>query len=219
MRAEEERFGETLERGLKLFENLAGNESISGEEAFTLAATYGSRSSSPSSSRRMGQPVDVDGYRTAMERHREVSRAAGSSDLQRAADFAREAGSRASSSATRRPTSSRRSARSKRSRTASSWRSSASRPSTRPEEARSRTRDDRARRRLRDGGRARRGVPLRGRSGALPPGPGSPRETARAVVAWNAGSRRWRTHGDAPPALALRDVLGEHVRQAGSAVA
>ena len=36
-----------------------------------------------------GQAVDVDGYRTEMERHREVSRAAGSSEQQRAIDFAR----------------------------------------------------------------------------------------------------------------------------------
>ena len=41
VRLEEERFGETLERGLKLFEELGADEAISGEQAFTLAATYG----------------------------------------------------------------------------------------------------------------------------------------------------------------------------------
>ena len=41
VRAEEERFGETLERGMRLFDELAGKEAISGEEAFSLAATYG----------------------------------------------------------------------------------------------------------------------------------------------------------------------------------
>jgi alanyl-tRNA synthetase len=93
VRAEEERFGETLERGLKLFEGLAGNDSISGEEAFTLAATYGfPLELTVELAEERGQPVDVDGYRSAMERHREVSRAAGSTDLQRAADFARDAG-------------------------------------------------------------------------------------------------------------------------------
>jgi alanyl-tRNA synthetase len=93
VRAEEERFEETLERGLKLFEGLAGSESISGEEAFTLAATYGfPLELTVELAEERGQPVDVDGYRAAMERHREVSRAAGSSDLQRAADFARDAG-------------------------------------------------------------------------------------------------------------------------------
>ncbi len=95
VRAEEERFGETLERGLKLFEGLAGNESISGEEAFTLAATYGfPLELTVELAEERGQPVDVDGYRVQMERHREVSRAGGSSDLQRAADFARGAGFR-----------------------------------------------------------------------------------------------------------------------------
>ncbi|HET6623650.1 MAG TPA: DHHA1 domain-containing protein, partial [Gaiellaceae bacterium] len=38
-----------------------------------------------------GQVVDVDGYRAEMERHREVSRAGGSGELQRAAEFARSA--------------------------------------------------------------------------------------------------------------------------------
>src|SRR4051794_30210330 len=41
LKAEEERFSQTLERGLKLFEEVAARGSISGEDAFTLAATYG----------------------------------------------------------------------------------------------------------------------------------------------------------------------------------
>src|SRR5688572_4168826 len=41
LRIEEERFGETLERGLRLFEELEAGQVISGEQAFTLAATYG----------------------------------------------------------------------------------------------------------------------------------------------------------------------------------
>src|SRR5439155_1758439 len=41
VRAEEERFRETLERGTRLFDELAGQDVISGEDAFTLAATYG----------------------------------------------------------------------------------------------------------------------------------------------------------------------------------
>ena len=40
-RQEEERFTETLERGTKLFEELADDDAISGEQAFTLATTYG----------------------------------------------------------------------------------------------------------------------------------------------------------------------------------
>jgi alanyl-tRNA synthetase len=93
IRQEEERFGETLERGLKLFEDLAGDESISGEQAFTLAATYGfPLELTVELAEERGQAVDVDGYRTAMEQHREISRAGGSTELQRAADFARGAG-------------------------------------------------------------------------------------------------------------------------------
>ncbi|MHB8468199.1 MAG: alanine--tRNA ligase-related protein, partial [Gaiellaceae bacterium] len=39
--AEEERFGETLERGLKLFEEAAAGGAIGGDDAFALQATYG----------------------------------------------------------------------------------------------------------------------------------------------------------------------------------
>jgi alanyl-tRNA synthetase len=41
VRDEEERFAETLARGMRLFEELADGEVISGGDAFTLAATYG----------------------------------------------------------------------------------------------------------------------------------------------------------------------------------
>jgi alanyl-tRNA synthetase len=93
VRAEEDRFGETLERGMRLFEELASGEAISGEEAFTLAATYGFPVElTVELAEERGQPVDLDGYRAEMERHREISRAAGGTDLQRAADFARAAG-------------------------------------------------------------------------------------------------------------------------------
>jgi alanyl-tRNA synthetase len=93
VRAEEERFRETLERGTKLFEELAGRESISGEDAFTLAATYGfPLELTVELAEERGQVVDVDAYQTAMEEHREISRAGGESELQRAAEFAREAG-------------------------------------------------------------------------------------------------------------------------------
>jgi alanyl-tRNA synthetase len=93
IRDEEERFLETLERGLRLFEELAGREAISGEEAFTLAATYGfPLELTVELAEERGQAVDVDGYRMEMERHREISRAGGGGDLQRAADFAGAAG-------------------------------------------------------------------------------------------------------------------------------
>ena len=93
VRAEEERFEETLERGMKLFDGLADRDSISGEEAFTLAATYGfPLELTVELAEERGQAVDVDGYQTAMEQHREVSRAGVEGDVQRAAEFVRTAG-------------------------------------------------------------------------------------------------------------------------------
>ena len=90
LRLEEERFLETLERGLRLFEELGSQDAITGEQAFTLAATYGfPLELTVELAEERGQVVDVDGYGTEMARHREVSRAAGSGELQRAADFAR----------------------------------------------------------------------------------------------------------------------------------
>jgi alanyl-tRNA synthetase len=92
LRLEEERFLETLERGLKLFEELGSESAISGEQAFTLAATYGFPVElTVELAEERGQSVDLDGYASEMERHREVSRASGRSELQRAADFARTA--------------------------------------------------------------------------------------------------------------------------------
>src|SRR5207253_5051534 len=86
----EERFRETLARGMKEFDELAGKSAISGEEAFLLAATYGFPIElTVELAEERGQPVDVDRFRELMEEHREVSRAGGEkSDLQRAADFA-----------------------------------------------------------------------------------------------------------------------------------
>ncbi len=94
IRAEEERFSETLARGLKLFDEHAGQSSISAEDAFTLAATYGFPIElTVELAEERGQPVDVDGFRLRMEDHREISRAGGEkNELQRAADFAHAAG-------------------------------------------------------------------------------------------------------------------------------
>ena len=90
VKAEEARFGETLERGLKVFDELAGKDAISGEDAFTLAATYGfPLELTVELAEERGQPVDVDDYRARMAEHRTISRAGGESDTQRAADFAR----------------------------------------------------------------------------------------------------------------------------------
>jgi alanyl-tRNA synthetase len=96
VRLEEERFRETLARGLKVFDELAGQEAISGDDAFLLATTYGFPVElTQELAEERGQPVDLDRFRELMEGHRAVSRAGGEkSDLQRAADFAREAGFR-----------------------------------------------------------------------------------------------------------------------------
>ncbi|HZT92581.1 MAG TPA: alanine--tRNA ligase [Gaiellaceae bacterium] len=91
---EEERFRETLARGLKEFDELASADAISGDDAFRLATTYGFPVElTQELAEERGQAVDVDRFRTLMEEHREISRAGGDrSDLQRAADFAAGAG-------------------------------------------------------------------------------------------------------------------------------
>jgi alanyl-tRNA synthetase len=77
IKAEEERFSETLARGLERFEELAGQPAISADDAFTLAATYGFPIElTVELAEERGQPVDVDGYRQLMDEHREVSRGA-----------------------------------------------------------------------------------------------------------------------------------------------
>jgi alanyl-tRNA synthetase len=89
-RAEEERFSETLVRGKRVFDDLAGRPAIDAEDAFTLAATYGFPIElTQELAEERGQPVDLDGFRALMEEHRVVSRAGGDkSELQRAAAFA-----------------------------------------------------------------------------------------------------------------------------------
>jgi alanyl-tRNA synthetase len=92
--AEEERFSETLDRGMKLFDEAAGRGHISGADAFTLQATYGFPIElTLEIARERGIPVDEEEYAREMERHREISRAGGGKgELQQAADFARAAG-------------------------------------------------------------------------------------------------------------------------------
>jgi alanyl-tRNA synthetase len=93
VRTEEERFQETLDRGMKLFGELAEKGPISGEDAFTLAATYGfPLELTVELAEERGRAVDVDGYHAEMEQHREVSRAGVEGDVQRAAEFTRGAG-------------------------------------------------------------------------------------------------------------------------------
>jgi alanyl-tRNA synthetase len=76
--AEEERFGETLERGMKLFDQAAGRGAISGEDAFTLQATYGFPIElTVELARERGLTVDECDYGQRMNEHREISRAVG----------------------------------------------------------------------------------------------------------------------------------------------
>jgi alanyl-tRNA synthetase len=94
LETEEQRFSETLARGLKMFEELTASEAVTGEQAFTLAATYGFPIElTVELAEERGQAVDVDEFNRLMKEHREISRAGEDrSELQRAADFAREAG-------------------------------------------------------------------------------------------------------------------------------
>jgi alanyl-tRNA synthetase len=93
LRAEEERFSETLARGMRLFEDVAARGDISGEDAFTLTATYGFPIElTMELARERGLAVDEDGFARLMEEHREISRAGAGRSLERAAAFARDAG-------------------------------------------------------------------------------------------------------------------------------
>ena len=86
VRAEEERFSETLARGLKVFDELAGQPAITADDAFLLVATYGFPIElTQELAEERGQAVDVDGFWQLMEQHREVSRASGESTLQQIA--------------------------------------------------------------------------------------------------------------------------------------
>jgi alanyl-tRNA synthetase len=93
--AEEERFGRTLTTGIGLFEEVAGHGAISGEHAFRLHDTYGFPiEMTKELARERGLAVDEDGFSRLMAEQRERSRAAAGTGagLERAADFARAAG-------------------------------------------------------------------------------------------------------------------------------
>jgi alanyl-tRNA synthetase len=78
LRAEEERFTETLARGMKLFEEVASSGAISAKDAFDLTATYGFPFElTRELALERGLPVDEDGYQALMAEHREISRAGG----------------------------------------------------------------------------------------------------------------------------------------------
>jgi alanyl-tRNA synthetase len=75
VRAEEERFRETLDRGLRLFEEVATAEGISGADAFRLHDTYGFPIElTRELAEERGLPVDEDEFRRLMEEQRTRSR-------------------------------------------------------------------------------------------------------------------------------------------------
>src|SRR5437762_2366112 len=92
--AEEERFGQTLARGLRLFEEIAqkGGD-IPGEDAFRLHDTYGfPLELTQELARERGLGVNEEEFTRLMAEQRARSRAAISRDEQRAAEFTHAAG-------------------------------------------------------------------------------------------------------------------------------
>ncbi len=85
LRTEEQRFGETLEHGMRLFDDIAGKlgagksgKTIPGHEAFRLYDTYGFPVDLTADiARERGLEVDMTGFEQAMNEQRERARAAG----------------------------------------------------------------------------------------------------------------------------------------------
>ncbi len=79
--AEEERFAETLDAGMKIFDEVAGKVAdgvIPGADAFRLYDTYGFPVDLTADiARERGMSVDMAGFDAAMEHQRETARAAG----------------------------------------------------------------------------------------------------------------------------------------------
>ncbi|WHZ18676.1 MAG: Alanyl-tRNA synthetase [Rhodanobacteraceae bacterium] len=79
LRAEEQRFGETLEHGMKVFDEVASKSDriIPGDDAFRLYDTYGFPVDLTADiARERGMSVDMAGFERAMEAQRERARAA-----------------------------------------------------------------------------------------------------------------------------------------------
>ncbi|WP_313398578.1 alanine--tRNA ligase [Stenotrophomonas sp.] len=81
LQAEEERFAETLDAGMKIFDDVAAKVSdgvIPGVDAFRLYDTYGFPVDLTADiARERGMRVDMDGFEASMEHQRETARAAG----------------------------------------------------------------------------------------------------------------------------------------------
>jgi alanyl-tRNA synthetase len=93
IRAEEERFSQTLARGLRLFEEIAAKGAISGEDAFRLHDTYGFPVElTRELARELGLAVDEEEFTRRMEEQRARSRAGIGRAEAEAAEFAQSAG-------------------------------------------------------------------------------------------------------------------------------
>ena len=80
LKAEEERFAETLDSGMRIFDDVASRATdvIPGADAFRLYDTYGFPVDLTADiARERGLSVDMDGFKAAMARQRETARAAG----------------------------------------------------------------------------------------------------------------------------------------------
>ncbi|GAB2619183.1 alanine--tRNA ligase [Novilysobacter erysipheiresistens] len=78
--AEEERFAETLDSGMRIFDEVAARskDTIPGADAFRLYDTYGFPVDLTADiARERGLSIDMDGFEAAMTRQRETARAAG----------------------------------------------------------------------------------------------------------------------------------------------
>ncbi|TBR14027.1 MAG: alanine--tRNA ligase [Lysobacter sp.] len=80
LRGEEERFAETLESGMRIFDDVASRAqgTIPGTEAFRLYDTYGFPVDLTADiARERGLSVDMEGFESAMNQQRETARASG----------------------------------------------------------------------------------------------------------------------------------------------
>ncbi len=80
LKAEEERFAETLDAGMRMFDEVAARspDGIPGQDAFRLYDTYGFPIDLTADiARERGMSVDMDGFQAAMNQQRETARAAG----------------------------------------------------------------------------------------------------------------------------------------------
>eukprot|EP00401_Gymnodinium_catenatum_P071599 CAMPEP_0117582300 /NCGR_PEP_ID=MMETSP0784-20121206/66352_1 /TAXON_ID=39447 /ORGANISM="" /LENGTH=1215 /DNA_ID=CAMNT_0005382799 /DNA_START=239 /DNA_END=3886 /DNA_ORIENTATION=+ len=78
IKAEEEQFGRTLDKGIREFKGRAKKGSISGEDAFLLSSSYGFPIDlTQLMAEEAGIPVDVAGYEEKMESFKEISRQGG----------------------------------------------------------------------------------------------------------------------------------------------